>query len=484
MRWLLNGLYAVLLTVLSPVIVWRIVRHGRYRRGLAEKLLGQLPSQAAIHGDSQGSSRAARAVAEGCSSNDGRPVVWFHAVSVGEIVQLRRVVDVFRRETGERYAIVVSTSTDTGFDLARQRFADCCVTWFPLDFSWSVRRALQRVQPRVVVLMELELWPNFLAECRTCSVPVAVINARMSDRSHRRYLNVRRMLHPMFSGLSLVAAQSVAAAERLRTLGVAGDRLAVTGSVKFDGVLTDRSNPATLALRQAFGIAADELVFIAGSTQDPEESLALDAWLRVRQSHPNLRLILVPRHRERFQDVATLITSRALPVLRRSECRSEQEHHNGRDEVAGGSRTISDSAGALASRLVQPVLLLDTIGELAACWGLADIAFVGGSFGSRGGQNMIEPAAFGACILFGPDTRNFRDVVSAFRGADACCELARPDDLAAAMASLLADPVERRRLGDAARAVVTAQQGATQLTVTTLLSLLPDARDADTARAA
>ena len=425
MRWLLNTVYLLLLTVLSPFIAWRIVRHGRYRRGIAEKLLGRLPQ-----------------------SNDTRDVVWFHAVSVGEVIQLQKVVEVFRRQTADRFRVLVSTSTDTGFDLALTRFPECQVTWFPLDFSWAVGNALRSVQPSMVVLMELELWPNFLAACQRQHIPVSVVNARMSERSHRGYSRIRRLMAPLFGQLALVAAQSQSNADRLQALGVSQDRLHVTGSIKFDGVATDRSNPATEGLRKRFSLSPTETVFMAGSTQEPEERLALQAWLECRKEYPSLRLILVPRHRERFDDVAKLVRDAGVVVARRSLLESSK-------------RPTSDS-----------VILLDTIGELSACWGLADIAFVGGSFGNRGGQNMIEPAAFGAAVLFGPNTWNFRDVVQTFKEANACVQLDSPEELTSTVARLLADQAERQSLGDAAQRAVKANSGATANTASLLTEIL------------
>ncbi len=425
MRWLLNLFYVLLLTMLSPFIAWRVVRHGRYRRGLAEKLFGrQAPA------------------------GDERPAVWFHAVSVGEVIQLQKVVDEFRRKTANRFRIVVSTSTDTGYDLALKRFHDCQVTWFPLDFSWAVHNAVSSLQPHMVVLMELELWPNFLAECQRQNIPVSVVNARMSERSHRGYLRIHPLMAPLFESLTLVAAQSQSNADRLGSLGVVRDRLQVTGSIKFDGVATDRSNPATDHLRQLFGLAPTETVFMAGSTQEPEEQIALEAWLACRSKYPSLRMILVPRHRERFDSVAKLVHDAGVKLVRRSS-------------LEAAARVIPDA-----------VILLDTIGELSACWGLADIAFVGGSFGNRGGQNMIEPAAFGATVLFGPNTRNFRDVVLAFHEAQACIQLQQPEQLAPTLARLLSDSAECNRLGAAARETVNSQVGATARTVSLLADIV------------
>ncbi len=327
MRWILNGVYLLLITLLSPVVIWRMVRHGRYRRGIREKLLGSGPSL----------------------PND-RPVAWFHAVSVGEVVQMEKIVTAFAEATKGSFQIVVSTSTDTGYDLALKRFNNHTVTWFPLDFSWSVSTALRRLHPAMLVLMELEIWPNLIRTCEQQGIPVSIINARMSDRSVRGYRRIRPVIAPILRRLSLVAAQSDEYAQRLIELGARPECVCVTGSIKFDGVATDRHQPKTETLRQLFGIRSDQIVFIAGSTQDPEERYAIDAWRKLTIRWPQLRLILVPRHKERFDEVAELVLQQQLPLLRRS-----------RIETTPANSVESDTAGG-------PVILLDTIGELSACW--------------------------------------------------------------------------------------------------------------------
>lgn len=434
MRWLFNSIYILLLLALSPLILWRCLRHGRYRRGTAVKLFGAVERP-----------------------QSQRPIVWFHAVSVGEVIQLQKVVDEYRKQTGNIDHVVVTTSTDTGYDLAVKRFADCTVTWFPLDFSWAVARFLHQLQPKLLVLMELELWPNLLAACNRFHVPVAVINARMSDRSFRGYRRINRLLKPVLSRLSLVAAQSQQYADRLVALGVRPDRTELTGSIKFDGVATSRETPATLQLKQLFEIEPPQVVFIAGSTQHPEEELALAAWRKLQTDFPHLRLILVPRHKERFDEVASMVQSQGLPLIRRSQLAKA-------DDAVTDARRHSAENGS-------PVILLDTIGELSACWGLADLAFVGGSFGARGGQNMIEPAAYGAAVLFGPNTSNFRDVVALFQQADACLQVTRPDDLLVTLRRLLEEPSFRSSIGQRAQQVVLAQQGATRTTAALLSQL-------------
>jgi 3-deoxy-D-manno-octulosonic-acid transferase len=300
--------------------------------------------------------------------------------------------------------------------------------------------------------MELELWPNFLAECHRLDVPVSIINARMSERSHRGYCRIRLLLKPLFTRLALVAAQSQTYADRLISLGASEQRTVVTGSIKFDGVETSRTNSKTENLRRIFGLKSGETVFVAGSTQEPEEQLALETWLQLRRQHSQLRLILIPRHRERFDEVAALVTSRNLPLLRRSSAQDSSQQHAETDN--------------------KPIILLDTIGELSACWGLAEVAFVGGSFGNRGGQNMMEPAAYGAGVLFGPNTWNFRDIVERFREADGCVQLQSSHQLTSTVDELLNDSARRHQLGRNAQKAVLQQQGATARTAELLHEVL------------
>ncbi|MFN7870388.1 MAG: 3-deoxy-D-manno-octulosonic acid transferase, partial [Planctomyces sp.] len=309
--------------------------------------------------------------------------------------------------------------------------------------------ALDRIRPVHVVLVELELWPGFMAACRSRAIPVAIVNARLSERSFRRYLKIRSLLQPMFAGIRLIAAQSPAIAARLRTLGAREEAIHVTGSVKFDGIECRPDHPGLTTLRHTFQLHNTAPVLMAGSTQEPEEQLLLHAWQQLQPEFPELTLILVPRHRERFEAVAQLVLQSGCTLMRRSD--------------PSTTTATTDSRGRPAVRL------LDTIGELSACWGLADIAFVGGSFGNRGGQNMIEPAAWGAAVLFGPHTWNFRDVVQVFLEAEACLQLRDPSQLLPTLRQLLQQPAERQRLGAIARQTVQRQQGAISVTIQLLL---------------
>ena len=342
---LLDAVYALLLALAAPWALWRRWRTGRYRNDLRAKLFGSLT----------------------IGNGDRRPVAWFHGVSVGEVHLLVTLVAAFRaRRPGWR--AVVSSTTDSGLAEARARFgADAFA--FPLDFSWACRSAVRHLRPRVVVLAESELWPNFLAVCKQERVPVVVANARLSPRSFARL----RRLRPLASGLlvrpvAAFAAQDAGTAARLTSLGAR--RVAVTGSVKYDGAAAERDSPKMRALAEMLRLdgAARPTVLVAGSTHGPEERVVLAAFARLRARFPRLILLLVPRHPDRFGEVARLVAASGLPWARRSEL-----------------------TAPVAS--VPAVLLLDTVGELGAAWGLADVGFVGGSLdGRRGGQSMIEPA--------------------------------------------------------------------------------------------
>ncbi len=424
MPYLLNVLYLLVLLALSPWLLYKALTTGKYRRGLRYKSLGSFPPVSLPPG----------------------PRIWFHGVSVGEIHLLRQLLAAFRARHPD-WQCVVSTTTDTGFDEARKRFPDLPVIWWPLDFTWAVRRALAVVQPRLVVLAEAEVWPNFLLEANRRGVPVAVVNARMSPRSLARYRRLRPLVRRLFERVTRFAVQNEDYAAGFRELGVPAERIHVTGSVKYDGAESDRNNARTRELRRLFAVSERDLVLVAGSTQAPEEEVALHIYQRARERHPNLRLILVPRQKDRFDDVAELLRRSGLPFVRRSTLTSTAERGT--------------------------ILLVDTIGELGAVWGLADVAFVGGSLdGRRGGQNMIEPAAYGAAVVFGPHVWNFRETVAHLLAAGGAVQVADASALETAVNRLLADVDERRRLGEAARQLVRRQQGATARTVALLDPLL------------
>lgn len=419
---LLNLLYFVVLTLLSPWLLYRAMTTGRYREGLREKLLGQVPKR-----------------------KGARKCFWLHAVSVGEVNLLGRLIEEIQTQLPE-VQCVVSTTTKTGMELARKKYGKTLTVFYcPFDFTWTVRRAMRRIRPDVLILAELELWPNLIRVAKRHGARTAVVNGRLSENSFRGYGRIRPLIRPILQRLDLIAVQDESYAERFRQLGARESVVHVTGSMKYDGATTDRSNLRTLKLAKLAGITSDDIVFLAGSTQEPEEQAALDTYRNLVEKYPSLRLILVPRHPERFDAVARLLDDSGVAWLRRSQL------------LSGGA--------------CPRVLLVDTIGELGAWWGTARIAFVGGSFGSRGGQNMIEPAAYGAAVSFGTNTRNFRDIVSAMLARDAAIVVADAAALHDFVQRCLVDPGYATLLGDRASRLVQDQLGATARTVELLAKL-------------
>lgn len=420
----LDLVYALLLVAAFPFLLYQAIFKGKQRSGWGAKLWGAAPRRTTP-----------------CDC------IWLHAVSVGEVNLLKPILT--RLETAHpEVEIVISTTTTTGYDLAQRMYAPRKVFYCPFDFSWAVRRTLRRVRPKMLVLAELEIWPNLVREAKAHGVQVAVVNGRLSERSFRGYRRIAALLRPIFSQLDLVLAQTPDYAQRFLALGAPPEAVQIVGSVKFDGAPSSRQNPATLELRRRAGVIDGDFVFLAGSTQAPEESWAIEVFRQLSPSLPQLRLILVPRHAERFDEVAALLDRSGLSWERRS-------------------RWSSQAAAQPRPR----ILLVDAIGELGAWWGVADVGFVGGSTGSRGGQNMIEPAAYGVATCFGPKTHNFRDIVELLLASDAAKVIYTRDDLAAFVAQMAAKPHKRREMGQRAAQVVARQRGAAQKSVE-MLSLL------------
>ncbi len=378
------------------------------------------------------------------------PRIWLHGVSVGEVQLLAGLAAEIRRQAeaaGGSVDCVISSSTTTGLEVAAKRFGSERAFPCPLDFTWAVNRVLDRVRPDLVVLGELELWPNLLAHVTGHGIPIVVANARMSERSAAGYARIAPLVRRMLSGVDAVVARSPDDAARFTALGA--PRVSVAGSMKFDGVRGDREAPDVVRLRALAGFGADATVFLAGSTQAPEEQLALAAFRDCAGAHPRLRLVIVPRHVERAAEIAALLDRSGFRWQRRS-------------------RLDADGADPEAR-----ILLVDTTGELSAWWGTATLAFVGGSLdGKRGGQNMLEPAAYGAAVCFGPHTRNFAREVETLLAAGAACVVTDGAALRAFVERCLDDPSWGRALGAQAADTVAAHRGATATTARLILERL------------
>lgn len=416
----------------TPWWLWRMATTRKYRKGLLERL-GRVPRRLAS--DS--------ALAE-------PPLIWLHAVSVGEVLAVTRLVKELESAL-PGHLIVVSTTTRTGQALARERFDSNRVFYCPLDLPWAVHAYLNALQPRLLILAETEFWPNLLHGCFSRGIPVAVVNARISNRSWPRYRRLRSFWRPLLSHLSRVLAQSQTDADRLLALGCLPDSVSVAGNLKFDV----RVAQETEATRWLKSMSAGLRFVVAGSTLEGEESALMNAWPRLIATDPQLVLILAPRHPERFSAVATLLDKAGALWTRRSSWNS------------------GTSAAARASRSLRPgeIVLLDTIGELASVYSLASVAFVGGSLVPAGGHNPLEPAQFAVPIVMGPHYANFAAITDSLREANAL-RIAAKDDLASALTEILSDRAAAEAMGNRAREVFDRQAGATDRSVEAIRELL------------
>jgi len=414
-----------------PYWLYQVLRHGKYRTGFSERL-GRVPVR----------------LMAGEPSGARKRVIWVHAVSVGEVLAISGLVQEMTKKLPQ-HRVLVSTTTDTGQELARKRFGEQNVFYFPMDFAFAIRPYLAALQPELVLLAETEFWPNFLRLAHASGARIAVVNARISDRSWPNYRRFRWALRRMLVHVDLFLAQTHEDGARLQSIGAVASRVRVTGNLKFDASLP-APPPMVETLRRSLAAESAGPVLVCGSTVEDEEPPLLKAFENVRVGHPRAVMILAPRHRERFDEVAILLQQLEIPFARRSRWQGEP--------LAGG------------------VLLIDTIGELAGLYGLADVAFVGGSLVPRGGHNIIEPAQQGVAIVTGNHTENFRDIVSLFQGRDAV-RIVGLAELPLVLMQLLDNDPERRALGQRAEETARSQAGATSRTLEELNALLSQGAD-------
>ncbi|MCO8122750.1 3-deoxy-D-manno-octulosonic acid transferase [Stieleria sp. TO1_6] len=425
-----NVLYLFALAILSPWILYRRLRHDRYRLGWQTKLFGLSANHASRLRES-----------DRC--------IWLHAVSVGEVNLLGGIIDRLNALDPD-LEIAISSSTDSGYQLAVQRFGDQRVFFCPLDFTWAVRRTLRNLKPAALVLAELELWPNLIRIAKQQDVKTIVINGRLSDRSAAGYQRFGFLTQSIFQSLDQVECQDDASAKNFIACGTPAARVSISGSLKFDDAPHTRDCVEVHSRARWAGVDPWHAVWVVGSTQEGEEQMAIDIYRHLRQSHQELRLVLVPRHPERFDRVAKLIASAGLISHRRS--------------VDASLNDVSWDP--------DRVILVDTIGELRHWWGVGHIATVGGSFGDRGGQNMLEPAGYGSAISFGPNTRNFADITRRLLDAHGAVRVHDIDQLQAFVERCLTDVPAADALGRSAKSVVEQHRGATDRTVTAIANLI------------
>lgn len=427
MYWFYSALLALALILTLPYWLVQMSRHGKYRTGLRERL-GKVPIR--------------------LMADAGRPAIWVHAVSVGEVRAVSRLIDELRSRFPQ-HRVVISTTTDTGQKLARKSFGPENVFYFPLDFAFAIHPYLRALQPELVIMVETEFWPNFLRLAHSSVARLVVVNARISDRSWPRYRQFRFFYARILRGIDLFLAQTEEDARRLREMGAMADRVHVSGNLKFE-VPTPAVPAIVASLQASFQRSAAGPVIVCGSTVEDEEPLLLRAFENILASYPAAVMILAPRHPERFPAVAQLLENLGIRFWRRSLWSG--------DPILGG------------------VLLIDSIGELAALYALADIAFVGGSLVPRGGHNIIEAAQHGVPIVVGSHTENFRDIVRVFQNRDAI-RVVSPVELPLVLMELLSHELERVELGRRGAETLESQTGASTRTVEALEELLKSDRD-------
>jgi len=409
------------LLVLLPHFLFQALAHGKYLDGLWQRLGSVSPIT-------------------------GKPVIWLHCVSVGETQAARPLARRLNQQF-PHHALVVSTITLTGQKLARNVFENQAerVFYFPFDWRWSVRRALKRMNPAAVLIMETELWPNFLRECKSRGIPVALVNGRISKQSFRRYSLVKFFLKKVLASLSMAVMQSETDAQRLQSLGMPGEKLFTAGNLKFDADPGIDLAEKAAKMRERFGLQSGAPLILAASTHAPEEEIILDSLKQLRAKQP-VRLMIAPRHPERFNEVASLIQNSGLSWTRQTKVPEAND---------------TDAT----------VILLDTIGELPATYSLATVVFVGGSIVDRGGHNVLEPAAVGSAVVTGAHTHNFHAIVNLMEDAGAIVQLPPAQgadathEFTRVVEKLLADPEERAELGRRAKQLVMDNQGAAERTM-------------------
>jgi 3-deoxy-D-manno-octulosonic-acid transferase len=426
-------LYSVLTLVaavaLSPYFLYQALRHNKYVGSLGQRL-GYLPVSFNLDADES---------------------IWVHAVSVGEVMAARPVISELRQRY-PRLRVFLSTTTLTGQQIAKRSVADVdAVFYFPFDWMFTVRRTLAVVKPRLFVMVETEIWPNLLRECRRRGVKTVVVNGRLSARSFQRYRLIAPFFRRVLADVDRFCVQGEETSRRLIALGADPSRITITGSLKFDS-LDPASTPGRGRERvlRFFRVASSRPVFVAGSTTKGEEEYVIRAFNRVRSTAAgsNALLVLAARHPERFAEVERLCRQEGLSTIRRTELPIDSEPK-------------------------ADAVILDTIGELAQLYQIATVVFVGGSMVPAGGHNILEPAIHGKPIVVGPYTHNFKEITETFLSRGAAVQVRSERELQEAIGSLMNDPVRRARLGATARALVDASRGAKDKTLVVINELLP-----------
>ena len=443
MKYILDILYVFVGLAYSPVVIYRAIRHNRYRTGWGQRF-GKI---------------GRRSPAKKC--------IWLHAVSMGEVNAAKTLINELETRFGD-FELVISTTTDTGYARATALFSESHeVFYFPFDFSWVIRRAFKRIQPAICLLMELEVWPNFVDTAQRLNVPVVVVNGRISDRSFPKYKRVKSLVKPMFRKVTLVLAQTEEYARRFKEIGAVPENVVVTSSLKYDTAqIADKVEGAdTLAAQLQIG---DERIWVAGGTGPGEEKIIVEVFNSLVQQDrfKDLRLVVVPRKPERFDEVAELIKQTGFELIRYSQLKNQPEAR-----VAGILPAIR-GRDAIDTLSIESVILGDTMGDLRKFYSLATVIFVGRSLIPMGGSDMIEAAALGKCTLFGPHTFNFTQTAEALLNDDGALLVKDQKELLNTMQKCLLEPDFASEIARNGRDIIRKNQGATAKSIEQIGTLL------------
>ncbi len=427
MRFVLDFIYLLAGIAYSPIVIYKTIKHSRYRTGWSERF-GNI-----------------------IRKNPQKKCIWLHAVSVGEVNAAKSIIDQLEKKYSD-YEIIVSTTTDTGFARANNLFKNNQIFYFPFDFSWVIRRAFRNIRPHVCLLMELEVWPNFVGLAAKLGIPVIVVNGRISEKSFSGYRKIKWFARKIFTNLSLILAQTQEYADRFMEIGTPEDKVIVTGSLKYDTAqITDKVD-GTDKLALQLNIS-DERLWVTGATGNDEEAILLDVYqeLKKQEQFSDLRIVIVPRKPERFNEVAQLIQQRGFPLICYSHLKNKK-------------------VGTTLDK--QAVVLGDTMGDLRKFYCLATIIFVGRSLVRMGGSDMMEAAALGKCTIFGPHAFNFKQTVDALLVDNGAIMVEDREELLKMIQKCLLEPEYAKIIAANGQKVIRKNQGATARTIEQIAKFL------------